>query len=419
MEGGPLIAIFCNSFPPEGGGASGRIYNLAILLRNAGYKVQVVSAMPNYPTGKIFSAYRGKLVVDEVVDGIDVRRVWIYPSNVASASIRGLSMMSFVASLRLFGFAYVKRLKPALVLVSSPPLLMAAAGVRYFSKRGIKVLLNVSDIWPLSASALGALNESTLYKRLEMRARVMYESAAALTAQSNATISHIKSQVGSLPPTMLYRNLPAQMSRQAPQARITPGTLKIIYPGLLGHAQGLLALCKAIDFSALGAELHIYGEGAELDALLTYTLAKPKRGVFLHQPVTASDLGALLGTYNALLVPLIAPIEGALPSKLFTAALAGIPVLYSGGGEGEELVSTLNLGYTASPADYPSICSQVRELASMSIADQLRWRQEIIQVADSVFDKVQQDRDFLEFVATLIGNVKKNKADQPASLTLL
>src|ERR1044072_3209282 len=127
MDSGPLIAIFCNSFPPEGGGASARIYNLATLLRNNGYRVQVVSAMPNYPTGKIFAPYRGRLVVDEEIDGIKVKRVLLYPSNTASALSRGWILASFVLSIRTLALRHVRKMKPALVIVSSPPLPMAAA----------------------------------------------------------------------------------------------------------------------------------------------------------------------------------------------------------------------------------------------------------------------------------------------------
>lgn len=209
MESGRLVAIFCNSFPPEGGGAANRIYNLTCLLRDAGYRVQVVCAMPNYPTGKIFPAYRRKLVVDEIVDGIDVRRVWLSPSNSDSVFARGWSMTSFVLSLKLFAFKRVGKMQPALVIVSSPPLPMAAAAVRFFRKRDCNVLLNVSDIWPLSANALGAMNKKGLYAQLEAAATRMYEGAAAITAQSDEILEHIRQHCSVMPPAFLYRNLPA------------------------------------------------------------------------------------------------------------------------------------------------------------------------------------------------------------------
>ena len=39
------------------------------------------------------------------------------------------------------------------------------------------------------------------------------------------------------------------------------GKIRIIYAGLLGIAQDVLAICKNVDFEALNTELHIYGDG--------------------------------------------------------------------------------------------------------------------------------------------------------------
>jgi glycosyltransferase involved in cell wall biosynthesis len=408
LERKPLIAIFCNSFPPEVGGAPGRIYNLAVLLRNAGYRVQVISAMPNYPTGKIFSSYRAKVIVDEVVDGITVKRVWLSPSNSASALSRGWSMLSFVLSLKLFAFRQIRRQKPALVIVSSPPLPMASTAVRYFRKYRFKVLLNVSDIWPLSANALGVLNKSKLYARLERTERWMYEAATAISAQSNETLKHIQAHCSIMPQHMLYRNLPAVLDTSIARYDALPeGKLRIIYPGVLGHAQGLLALCTAINFNALGVELHIYGGGPELPAIQSLISLNQDKGVVLHPAINADDLARVFREAHAVLIPLVAEIEGALPSKLFAAMQAGIPVFFSGGGEGAAIVNEHHLGWTAAPGDYATIARQIEQLKTMSAEDLMRWRQEIKAVADAHFNKEAQDKDFLRFLSTLID---KNKA---------
>lgn len=401
MKSGALIAICCNTFPPEGGGAANRIYNLAILLQAAGYRVQVISAMPNYPTGKIFRNYRGKLFVDEVVDGINVRRVWLLPSNAASAWSRGWSMASFVLSLKLFAFGHVRKMGPALVIVSSPPLPMASAAVRYFKRNRCKVLLNVSDIWPLSANALGALNRSRLYHRLEAMAGKMYQSADAITAQSNETLAHIRERCAAMPPAMLYRNLPRPGESGYSVGAPNISKAQIIYPGMLGHAQGLLALCRTIDFTSLNAALHIYGQGPELEAIRSFIAANPDRGIYLHRPVSADTLTDLLSEAHAVLVPLVAPIEGALPSKLFTAMQAGVPVLYSGGGEGAQIVSEYNLGWTAAPGDYTTIQKQIASVAAMNTDELSTWRIRIHDVARKHFSKEVQDQQLLSFIGTI------------------
>lgn len=404
MDERPLIAIFCSSFPPEGGGASARIYNLAVLLRDAGYRVQVVCAMPNYPTGSIYVAYEGAIVANETEHGIPVKRVWISPSNKLSALSRSWSMASFVLSLKMFAYRQVRKMEPALVIVSSPPLPMASATVRYFKKHSIRVLLNVSDIWPLSANALGAMGHSKLYDRLEAMASRMYQAADAITAQSEETLQHIRKHCATMPPAMLYRNLPEVSGERKRVCKPRNKKKQIIYPGVLGHAQGLLALCQAIDFASLNVELHIYGEGPESGAIADLIKANSERGIFLYKPVTPSALLSLLEDFHAVLVPLVAPIEGALPSKLFTALQAGIPVLYSGGGEGAAIVNNYKLGWTAAPGDYASIAMHICALTTMGEEDYEDFRKRILQVADEHFNKQRQDGRFLNFLSGILNN---------------
>jgi glycosyltransferase involved in cell wall biosynthesis len=395
----PLIAIFCNSFPPESGGASARIYNLAVLLRDAGYRVQVICALPNYPTGRIFPGYRGKRICDGEVDGIPVKRVWMLPSNSASAIKRGASIMSFVLSLRLQAYREVRRARPALVIVSSPPLPMAADAVRYFSGHGVKVLLNVSDIWPLSASALGALQDSPLYRILQQRERAMYSHADAFTAQSEETLRHLGLREPSAKPAMLYRNLPAVAAGEAQAEAARPN--RIIYPGMLGHAQGVLAICQAIDFAALNVSLDIYGEGAELPAIEAWIAKNKGCPVRLHKPISPAELTRILPGFHAMLVPLIAPIEGALPSKLFTAVQEGLPVLFSGGGEGAALVNAHSLGWVARPGDYTMLSKNISDLSQLSAGAYAAMRRHIALVGRTIFNKSVQDAQLLRFISEL------------------
>jgi glycosyltransferase involved in cell wall biosynthesis len=407
MESSKRIAIFCNSFPPEGGAASNRIYNLACLLRDAGYKVLVIAAMPNYPTGKIFKGYRRRWMHREVIDGIMVMRVWLIPSHSSSILRRGLSLLSFSGSARLHGFSTIGSFRPDLLIVSSPPLLPAALAVTYFKKRGAKVLLNISDIWPLSAHVLGAVSRGALYTALQKMERRMYEQADFITAQSNETLAHIKGMLGTGKPLFLYRNLPPPSAQAVITNPVHP--VRIIYPGLLGHAQGILDICKHIDFASLGTSLHIYGSGAELQELSEWIVLHPARGVYLHKAVPANELSHLMADFSAMLVPLVSPIEGALPSKFFTAINAGLPVLFSAGGEGAALLKQYGLGWVSAPGDYPALADTISQLKSMHEDDLRAMRAQIIAVANATFSKARQDKDFLLVIRELIASTPHKK----------
>src|SRR5690606_18142243 len=69
-----IISIY---YPPEQGAAPSRIANLAKGLRDRHIEVDVITALPNYPTGRIFAGYRQKFSYSEVIDGIPVLRYWL------------------------------------------------------------------------------------------------------------------------------------------------------------------------------------------------------------------------------------------------------------------------------------------------------------------------------------------------------
>ena len=55
------ILIITNYYPPETGAASNRIFQLAHGLEKLNFKVSVICPLPNYPTGKVFEAYKGRI----------------------------------------------------------------------------------------------------------------------------------------------------------------------------------------------------------------------------------------------------------------------------------------------------------------------------------------------------------------------
>ena len=75
------IAVLTQNFAPEMGATATRLYELTTRLASRGHTVTVITAMPNYPTGRVFQSYRGRLRAEEEMDGVRVIRTWIHPSE--------------------------------------------------------------------------------------------------------------------------------------------------------------------------------------------------------------------------------------------------------------------------------------------------------------------------------------------------
>lgn len=358
------LLILSQYFPPEIGAPQNRLLELAKGFIKDGWKVSVITAMPNYPKGKIFEKYGGKLSKFEEIDGIKVYRYWMYASNSAKSSKRILSMLSFSVT-GMFGLPAVRKLKPDFILSESPPLTLSITGYLLSKFSGAKFIMNVSDIWPLTAKELGYINDGFVYRNIEKLEKFLYNKSFLISGQSEEIVSHIKKHKSGN--VYLFRN-GVDVSRFKQSSYINNGEkkIKIIYAGLLGVAQGILAIIKNTDFKTSGAEFHIYGDGPEKNEIAEFLKRNKDVNVYLHKPISRDEIPELLNGFDCALIPLVKNIYGAVPSKIYEAMAAGLPVIFSGEGEGAKVILDNSAGVVSKPGDYKHLEQNILKLRSSS-----------------------------------------------------
>lgn len=376
--------IISNYYPPEMGAASNRIKMMAGGLKDQSNSVHVICPMPNYPTGKVFEGYKGKILKNEKDEDIDVYRYWIYPSNSKNPLLRLLSMLSFSVSLWLSIFKKKKFRKVNWVIIQNSPLLVSFSSIilfRWILRK--KIALNVSDLWPLSALELGVIQKGKLYSFLEQLERFNYKYSDLIIGQSNEILTHVHSIVNR--PTFLYRNIQDLKEVTAYDGR-SMAKVKLIYAGLLGVAQGVFDIIKNVDFTSLGVEFHVYGDGNERQQIEAYLSSNKDSGVFYHGSVSKADLYSILPKFHMSIVPLVTRIKGAVPSKIFELCQMGIPVLFCGGGEGADIINRFEIGLTSAPGDYRQIEKNILELKSYNQEEYDQLVNQCLKVAEVEFN---------------------------------
>src|ERR1044071_9027011 len=93
----PRLCILTQYFPPEMGAPQGRLSELGERLIDRGWEVEALTALPNYPTGKIFDGYSPFQTRVENVGRIRTVRVPLVVSK-GGFTKRLASYFSFVAS---------------------------------------------------------------------------------------------------------------------------------------------------------------------------------------------------------------------------------------------------------------------------------------------------------------------------------
>lgn len=343
------ILIITSYFPPETGAASNRIFHLAEGLQKYNYNVSVIAPLPNYPKGKIFEEYKGKFNKTSIENNIKIHRLWIYASNSKNKLLRLLAMLSYSFSLIWF-FTWNKI--PNKVIVQSPPLLVAFTCMFFLRHKKRKLILNVSDLWPIAGLELGAFKKNFSYKLLEKIERFNYKKADLVLGQSEEILEYITSIVPHKE-TFLYRNYPNFDVSEFVLENDKSIRTKIVYAGLLGVAQGIYRLCEELDYSNI--EFHIYGDGAEKEIIKTFISENSHLPVIYHGELARGLLHKELLKYDVTIIPLLNRIYGSVPSKIFEYAHLGLPMVYFGGGEGETIIKNYNLGWVAEAGNYNAL----------------------------------------------------------------
>ncbi|MDH7913702.1 glycosyltransferase family 4 protein [Winogradskyella sp. SYSU M77433] len=384
------LTIITSYYPPEIGAASNRIHHLANALKDE-YDVSVITPLPNYPTGKIFSEYKGRFSNTSHEDGVNVIRLWLYASKSKNKFLRLFAMLSYSLSLSWY-FLWHKL--PNRVLVQSPPLLVAFTCMLLLRSKRRKLILNVSDLWPSAGFELGALKKNFSYRLLQKLEKFNYKSADLILGQSNEILGHVKT-ITTKPDLFLYRNFPDIIPPKLEDSEKKEGdTLKIVYAGLLGFAQGILELCKKLNYENI--ELHIYGSGAEEEQIVTYIEQNKDLPIYFYGRVDRKDLHMVLLQYDITIIPLLNRIYGSVPSKIFEYAKLGLPMLYFGGGEGENIINNYNLGWVAQAGNYSDLNSV---LTKIKITDlNTERKREIQKTAFKNFDFRAQIEKLLEIL---------------------
>ena len=356
-------------------------------LKDAGNEISVITGMPNYPTGKIFDDYKGEFKSSETIDSVFIKRFWLYASNSKKSIPRILNMISFSIT-AICAMPYLRKVKPDYLIVESVPLPITVTARVLARLCGAKLVGNVPDLWPLTAKEMGAMSgDSMLYKFLERVERRFYKKSYILLGQSQQIVDHIKEHGGK--DVYLFRNgVDNRRFASLVRTRNDDGFV-ITYAGILGYAQGLYELCQNVNFKELGAEFHMYGAGGEQEQIEAFLKENPDRGIFFHGSVAREDVPQVLTDSDATLVPLIKQIYGAVPSKIYESMAAGLPILFSGEGEGQRIVEKYNIGLVAPAKDYEKIKENISILASNK---ELRedMRKNCVDCANNVFNRPKQ-----------------------------
>lgn len=357
--------ILTQYFPPEVGAPQVRLLAMAKALQRRGHEVQVVTAMPNYPRGVVFPAYKGRWSFREEVDGVPVTRTWIYPSTGSRVVKRLLSYWSFTFSAL---WACLRVPKPHFIFVESPPLFLGVTAWMASVVRRAPYMINVSDLWPESAVSLGIVTNRALIAMAQRLERFCYRHAIKVCAVTEGIRETIAKTPGSAPVLLLPNGVDLHVFQRHENARIEgldEALAVFLFAGTHGYAQGLEVIVEAARRLRARPEIRfvLVGDGPEKSRI--EELARDLTNVTFLDPVPVSSMPAIFSASRASIVPLrkLELFKGARPSKILPSLACETPVIYAGEGETVDLIESNQCGIAIRPECPEELADAVVKLA--------------------------------------------------------
>lgn len=363
-----------------------------------GYKVTVVTGIPNYPQGAFYKGFHYFRKNQEFYNGINIIRLPIIPRGNNSIQL-ALNYLSFVIS----GFVWkiFTKIKADLVFIFEvSPMTQALPGVWYARKNNIPCYLYVTDLWPENVEiAAGIKNKSVLgligkmvdyiYKKCD---RIFTSSNSFIQAIENRGIHRDKLEFWPQYAESYYTPMNAKdiSIPEIPQ----DGTFNIIFAGNIGVAQGLHILPRVAKILKnkyhQTVRFNIVGDGRYKDTLRQDVSDDDIFYMFNFidkQPATR--IPEFMAISDATLISLSKSkvFSITLPSKTQSCLACGIPILVSADGEIQKVINEAKAGFCSNAGDAEGLAYQIKKMTDLSTTDREQLATNALNYYNTNFNK--------------------------------
>ena len=348
--------------------------DFARALVKAGHSVEVVTGFPNYPSGKIYPGYRVKWIQNEIIDGVNITRVPLYPNHDSSAIKRILNYLSFSFTSCMYGLFFMK--KPDVIYIYHPPMSVGFSGAVIGLFRRVPFVMDIQDMWPDTLPATGMLNHKKILKIVGYVCQWVYKRAAKLVVISpgfkkllierGVPENKIEIIYNWANESVLRNPVPFNLDGIFDQEK-----LNIVFAGNMGKAQALNSVLEAaqkIENKNSNIQFTFVGGGLEVENLKQIVKNKRISSVQFLDNMPMNQIGSVLSSADILLVHLSADplFEITIPSKTQAYLSIGKPIIMAVKGDAADLIHESESGYCVAPEDSSQLASKILEIANVS-----------------------------------------------------
>lgn len=358
-------------FTPERGAAQVRLDALVRELDRRGHRVEVVTAIPNYPTDHLFEGWSRRPVQVAREGRVRTIRVWVWPA-VGSGAGRRLNYLSF-ALMSVVGLA---RARPATwTFIEYPPLPAALPALLWCRVRGRRTIVNVADLWVDAAIEVGAIGAGWPAAGARWLERWLLQGADVVNAVTEGLEEAILAK-GVVPERVRWLPNGVDPSLFAPgpadptvrsELGVPDDHDLVLYAGTHGYTHSVdVVLDAANELRDEPVTFALAGEGSEKARLRRRADELGLTNVHFVDSVPPERVAdylrvAVIGLATVRPGELYRSVRSA---KMLPVMASEIPVLYAADDEGAAIVSRLDAGIATPPGDGRAMAEAIRTLVA-------------------------------------------------------
>ena len=365
------ILFVCQYFYPE----TFRGNDVAFHLAEEGHDVHVVTGIPNYPAGKFYPGYGLFKKRREVVRGVKVTRLPIFPRgegckimlmmNYFSFLVVGWVYMLFHALFHKYDMVFCQQLSP--VMMSAPAIL-------YKKLRSVPLYTWVLDLWPESLTAAGGINNKHVLGFFNRFVKKEYKWSDKILTSSRSFDRSIL-EYGDYQDKIVYfpqwgDGVTSHARHQDFSLPAMPDGCVVMFAGAVGEAHGMECNMQAALLTKAHKDVHwvIVGDGRRLEWVQIFVKENGLEDtVHTLGRFPSETMPLFFEKADVMLVSLTdSPLFNLYaPAKISSYMASGKPIVACLNGEGGEVVRQAQCGWCVKAGDAEALAKLVIELSEM------------------------------------------------------
>ena len=346
-------------------------------LVSRGFSVEVITGFPNYPGGTLYDGYRVKFIQKEIIEGVLVTRVPLFPSHDKNKLGRVLNYLSFAFSSLVYCLFFSKRAD--VIYAYHPPFTVGIVAIILKLFRQVPVVLDIQDMWPDTLKATGMINNARLLGFVAKVCDLIYSAVTKIVVLSPGFKDLLVDRgVPESKIEIIYNWADEKVLRttnnETPEGLDRIEGFKVLFAGNVGQAQGLNVIIDAALLLKNDApKLHflVLGRGLKLEDLERRTKELNLDNVHFLPAVNMEKVGNFLGFADALLIHLNSDplFEITIPGKTQAYMAVKKPIIMGVRGDASNLVLRADCGVCFEPENSVALAEAAKGLMLLDQSD--------------------------------------------------